>query len=140
MEATVVQITSKADQDLVHEADLLFAKSDTDKQTIAIANFATEIRAETVQQPAPDTVPNWSEIKMLLATALRPLLKAQAVCHESDCCSFGQSRGRCPCSQDEDALIAADLLNASNKAERAHRRQAFMALQIQMNDKSGFYS
>ena len=136
MEAKAAQQISKADWDLAHEAGLLFATPGTAKQAIAIANFATAIRVEAVQQPAPEAIPNWSEIKMLLAIALRPLLKAQAVCHESDCGSFNQSRGSCPCSQDEDALIAADLLNASNKAERAHRREAFMALRVPMNDNS----
>ena len=90
--------------------------------------------------PAVEHIPTWPEIKALLAIALRPVIKAQAVCHEPDCCSFGQSRGSCPCSLDEDAQIAADLLNASNKAERAHQRHARKALQIQINDKSGFYA
>ena len=90
--------------------------------------------------PAVDHIPTWQEIKALLAIALRPVIKAQAVCQDPDCCSFGQSRGSCPCSLDEDAQIAADLLNASNKAERAHQRQALNAFQIQINDKSGFYA
>ena len=91
------------------------------------------------QDPAVEHIPTWPEIKALLAIALRPVIKAQAVCQEPDCCSFGQSRGKCSCSLDEDALIAADLLNASNKAERAHRRQGLKASQIQVNDKSGLY-
>ena len=87
---------------------------------------------------AVEHIPTWPEIKALLAIALRPVIKAHAVCQEPDCCSFGQSHGSCPCSLDEDAQIAADLLNASNKAERAHQRHALKALQIQINDKSGF--
>jgi hypothetical protein len=89
---------------------------------------------------AVEHIPTWPEIKALLAIALRPVIKAQAGCQEPNCCSFGQARGSCPCSLDEDALIAADLLNASNKAERAYQRQALKALQIQINDKSGFYA
>jgi len=97
-------------------------------------------KAERTPGPAIEHIPTWSEIKVLLAFALRPVIKAQAVCQETDCCRFDQSRGNCPCSLDEDALIAADLLNASNKAERAHRRQGLKALQIQVNDKSGLYA
>ena len=101
---------------------------------------AQEIRkADRESDPAAEHILSWPEIKALLAIALRPVIKAQAICQEPDCCSFGQSRGSCPCSMDEDAQIAADLLNASNKAERAHERQALKALQIQINDKSGFY-
>ena len=98
--------------------------------------------SKTIRSPDPavEHIPTWPEIKALLAIALRPVIKAQAVCQEPDCCSFGQSRGSCPCSLDEDAQIAADLLNASNKAERAHQRQALKAFQIQINDKSGFYA
>ena len=90
--------------------------------------------------PAVEHTPTWPEIKALLAIELRPVIKAQAVCQEPDCCSFGQSRGSCPCSLDEDAQIAADLLNASNKAERAHQRHALKAFQIQINDETGFYA
>ena len=97
-------------------------------------------KADQCPDPAVEHIPTWPEIKALLAVALRPVIKAQAVCQEPDCCSFGQSRGSCPCSLDEDAQIAADLLNASNKAERAHQRHARKAFQIQINDKSGFYA
>jgi hypothetical protein len=97
-------------------------------------------KADQGPGPVIEKIPTWTEIKTLLAIALRPVIWAQAVCQEPGCCSFGQSRGSCLCSLDEDALIAADLLNASNKAERAHQRQALKALQIQINDKSGFYA
>lgn len=97
-------------------------------------------KADRCPNFAVEHIPTWQEIKALLAVALRPVIRAEAVCQEPDCCSFGQSRGSCPCSLDEDAQIAADLLNASNKAERAHQRQARKALQIQINDKSGFYA
>lgn len=76
--------------------------------------------------------PSWTQIKALLATTLRPALQAAAMCNETECCSFGQARaGGCPCSQDEDALIAADLLNASNKAVRAHRAQELAAVKLE---------
>ena len=97
-------------------------------------------KADRGSGPAVEHIPTWPEIKALLAIALRPVIKAQAVCQEPDCSSFGQSRGICPCSLDEDAQIAADLLNASNKAERAHQRHARKAFQIQINDKTGFYA
>ena len=97
-------------------------------------------KADRGPGPVVEHIPIWPEIKALLAIALRPVIKAQAVCQEPDCCCFGQSRGSCPCSLDEDAQIAADLLNASNKAERAHQRQVLQALQIQINDKSCFYA
>jgi hypothetical protein len=83
--------------------------------------------------PVIEQILTWPEIKVLLAIALRPVIKAQAVCQESDCCSFGQSRGSCPCSMDEDAQIAADLLNASNKAEHAQQRQQRQALKALQN-------
>ena len=102
---------------------------------------AQEVRkAERGPDSMVEDIPTWPEIKALLAIALRPVIKAQAVCQEPDCCSFGQSHGSCPCSLDEDAQIVADLLNASNKAERAHQRHARKAFQIQINDKSGFYA
>ena len=97
-------------------------------------------KADRCPNFAVERIPTWQEIKALLAVALRPVIRAQAICQEPDCCSFGQSRGSCPCSLDEDAQIAADLLNASNKAERAHQRETRKALQIQINDKSGFYA
>lgn len=97
-------------------------------------------KADRSPGTAVEHIPTWPEIKALLAIALRPVIKAQADCQEPDCCRFGQSRGSCPCALDEDAAIAADLLNASDKAGRAHRHQAFKALQLQVNDKSGFYA
>ena len=88
-------------------------------------------KADRSPGTAVEHIPTWPEIKALLAIALRPVIKAQADCQEPDCC---------PCALDEDAAIAADLLNASDKAGRAHRHQAFKALQLQVNDKSGFYA
>jgi hypothetical protein len=81
-------------------------------------------KADRGRGHAVEHIPTWPEIKALLAITLRPVIEAHAVCQDPDCCSFGQARGSCSCSLDEDAQIAADLLNASNKAERAHQRQA----------------
>ncbi|CDS48941.1 hypothetical protein [Polaromonas sp. CG9_12] len=71
--------------------------------------------------------------------------KAQAqtmtLCPDSECCNFGLTRtGSCACAQDPDALAASSLHAAALYAERAHRAHERRALNLQMNDKTGFCS
>ena len=83
--------------------------------------------------------PTRAEIVQVVAT-FKDQAKAATLCADADCCCFGKSRaGSCACSQDPEAEAASALLSASIYAERAHRAHERRALNLQMNDKSGFY-
>lgn len=84
-------------------------------------------------------IPTWAEIVEVVA-AFKAQAKAKMTCSDADCCQFGQSRCSCPCAEDDEACIAADLFNVADKAEKAHRSHEFKALRLQMNDKTGFFA
>ena len=67
--------------------------------------------------------------------------QTMTLCPDSECCNFGQTRASsCACAQDPDALAASSLHAAALYAERAHRAHERRTLNLQMNDKTGFYS
>lgn len=89
---------------------------------------------------APITSPSWQEIRLAVAS-LESQAKAQTLCSDPECCEFGKKRASsCACANDPDADFAKALLSAAISAERAHHAHERHALNLQMNDQTGFYA